>query len=135
MTQQRSAFAAYRVLVVDDQDEMVDLLSRMLRRIGFSDITAAFSAREAEQHLNQKNFHLLLTDFSMTGNSGADLVRKLRSGSLPWATPKDTPVIMITGHGERDYVMQARTAGVNAFLIKPVQMDQLEAKISVVLKG
>ncbi len=135
MSASRQSFAAYRVLVVDDQEEMIDLLTRMLRRIGFADIKTAFSAREAEGLLNQQAFHLLLTDYSMTGNTGADLGKKLRSGSLPWATPSDTPVIMITGHGERDYVLQARDAGVNAFLIKPVVLGQLEAKVTAVLRG
>lgn len=135
MSASRQSFAAYRVLVVDDQEEMIDLLTRMLRRIGFADIKTAFSAREAEGLLNQQAFHLLLTDYSMTGNTGADLVKKLRSGALPWATPSDTPVIMITGHGERDYVLQARDAGVNAFLIKPVVLSQLETKVTAVLRG
>ncbi len=135
MSASRQSFAAYRVLVVDDQEEMIDLLTRMLRRIGFADIKTAFSAREAEGLLNQQAFHLVLTDYSMTGNTGADLVKKLRSGALPWATPSDTPVIMITGHGERDYVLQARDAGVNAFLIKPVVLSQLETKVTAVLRG
>ena len=135
MSAPRTTFAAYRVLVVDDQEEMIDLLSRMLRRLGFSEISTAFSAREAEGLLNKQSFHLLLTDYSMTGNSGADLVKKLRSGALPWATPSDTPVIMITGHGERDYVLEAKQAGVNAFLIKPVVLAQLEAKVAAVLRA
>ncbi|WP_428247597.1 response regulator [Ferrovibrio sp.] len=131
----RQSFAAYRVLVVDDQHEMIDLLSRMLRRMGFTDLHTAHSAREAEELLNKQSFHLLLTDYAMTGNSGAALVAKLRSGDLPWATPSDTPAIMITGHGERDFVIQARNVGVNAYLVKPVTPQQLEAKIAVVLRG
>jgi len=129
----RAAYAAYRVLVVDDQEEMVDLLSRMLRRLGFNDILFANSAAEAEEFFGNNRFHLILTDYSMKGNTGLDLTRKLRQGSVAWVTRRDVPIIMVTGHGERSYVLAAKEAGVNAFLVKPVDIGQMEEKIGVLL--
>ena len=129
----KPAFSAYRVLIVDDDEDMLMLLGRMLRRIGFSEINTAGSAREAEDLMRVKNYHLLLTDHLMTGPSGMELLKRLRSGGLPLATDPDVPVIMITGRGERDIVLEARGAGVSAFLVKPVESRQLEAKVSSVL--
>ncbi|MFN4311614.1 MAG: response regulator [Ferrovibrio sp.] len=133
MTLVKPAYAIYRILVVDDQTEMLTLLQRMLKSIGFSQIWTATNVQDALQMLNERPFNLLLTDYNMMGNTGLELVRKVRAGSPGWSTRADLPIIMITGHGERDYVLAARQAGVSAFLVKPVSRDQLEEKAAAVL--
>jgi two-component system chemotaxis response regulator CheY len=133
MTLLKPAHAAYRILVVDDQAEMLALLQRMLKTSGFTQVWTAGGVPEALATLADRQFHLLLTDYNMMGNTGLELVRKVRAGGAGWSTRTYVPIIMITGHGEREYVLAAREVGVSAFLVKPVSPDQLEEKVAAVL--
>lgn len=129
----KPAYSAYRILVVDDQTEMLTLLGRMLKGIGFTQIWTATNVQDAVELLSDRPFNLLLTDYNMMGNTGLELARRARAGNPGWSTRSDVPIIMITGHGERDYVLAAREAGVSAFLVKPVSKDQLGEKVGAVL--
>ena len=133
MTLAKPAFSAYRILVVDDQIEMLALLRRMLGQLGFTAIDTAENVPDALSLMARVKFHLLLTDYNMMGNTGLELVRRTRAENNVWRTRNDVPIIMITGHGEREYVLAAREAGVSAFLVKPVSKAQLEEKVTAVL--
>lgn len=129
----KPAYNIYRILVVDDQTEMLALLGRMLKSIGFTQIWTATNVQDAVQTLTDRPFHLLLTDYNMMGNTGLELARKARAAGPGWSTRSDVPIVMITGHGEREYVLAARDVGISAFLVKPVSRNQLEEKVAAVL--
>lgn len=133
MSLSKPAYSAYRILVVDDQLEMLALLRRMLTQLGFSNISTAEDVPGAVSLMSRERFHLLLTDYNMGGNTGLELVRRARQENTGWRTRSDVPIVMITGHGEREYVLAAREAGVSAFLVKPVAKAQLEEKVMAVL--
>jgi two-component system chemotaxis response regulator CheY len=133
MTLTKPANNAYRILVVDDQQEMLVLLQRMLKGAGFTQVWTASNVQDALKMLSQRPFHMVLTDYNLMGNTGLELVRKARAGGSGWSTRSDVPIIMITGHGEREYVLAAKEAGVSAFLVKPVSRAQLEEKVAAVL--
>ena len=117
-------------LVIDDVPAMRDLLMRMLRSLGFAKTVGLGSPEEALGLLRTSTFDVILVDWEMTPMTGLQFCRQVRSsGQLP-AT---TRLVMVTGHGDSQHVLQARSAGIDAFLLKPVSREQLASKIKALL--
>jgi len=100
-------------------------MRRHLRQLGDHEILIMESAEAALAYLRQRSVSLMILDWSLPGMSGIDLVRELRRSEKY----RHLPIIMVTGHNERDDVIAALKSGVDEYLIKPVQYAVLEAKI------
>lgn len=122
-----------RVLVVDDNDFMRDLVASMLREIGFREITHAGDGEAALAKVQEVEPGLILCDVDMEPMNGLDFVEHLRKRALPPPTPP-TPVILLTSHSEAEIVQRAIKLGVSAYVVKPVKRNQLEARIVTVLE-
>jgi len=107
-----------RVLLVDDNHYMRVLLAEILRAIGVKDIYEANDGAEALQAMRNHPVDIVMTDLSMQPLDGIDFVRLLRNS--PDSPNPMVPVIMITGHSTLARVAEARDAGVNEFLAKPL---------------
>src|SRR3954469_21297054 len=106
------------ILVVDDNHHMRLLIMEILRAIGIRDAHEASDGAEALNQMRQRRIDLVITDIAMQPIDGVDFVRLLRNSN---DSPNPTvPVIMITGHSTQSKVVEARDAGVNEFLVKPV---------------
>ena len=106
------------ILVVDDNHHMRLLIMEILRAIGIRDAHEANDGAEALNEMRQRRIDLVITDIAMQPIDGVDFVRLLRNSN---DSPNPTvPVIMITGHSTASKVVEARDAGVNEFLVKPV---------------
>ncbi|HEY6420976.1 MAG TPA: response regulator [Candidatus Binataceae bacterium] len=114
--------SAARILVVDDERDLVDAYIRLLERAGHSCV-GAFDAIEAMRLIDSERPDLVLTDLSLPASSGLDIIRHLR------ATSPDTPVIVMTGHNTPELVKQAQAAGAKACLLKPVRLVELKRVI------
>jgi two-component system, chemotaxis family, chemotaxis protein CheY len=122
-----------KVLVVDDNDFMRDLVASMLREIGFRDIFHASDGEKALVKNKEVDPHLILCDVDMEPMNGLDFVEHLRrTAPPPPANP--TPVILLTAHSDAEIVQRAIKLGVNAYIVKPVKRNQLEARIATVLE-
>jgi two-component system, chemotaxis family, chemotaxis protein CheY len=121
------------VLVVDDNQFMRNLVRGMLGSLGVKKIHEAGDGIAALESIRQVNPDLVVLDWEMPLLNGAELVRIVRSpGAFP--TP-DTPIIMLTAHGERWRILEAAKLGVNEFLCKPVSAKALHDRIlSILLK-
>ncbi len=122
-----------KVLVVDDNDFMRDLVASMLREIGFRDISHASDGEAALQKSKEVDPHLILCDVDMEPMNGLDFVERLRRLTTPPSVSK-TPVILLTAHSDAEIVQRAIKLGVNAYIVKPVKRNQLEARIATVLE-
>ncbi len=111
-----------RILVVDDERDLVDAYVRLLERAGHS-CTPAFDADEAIQLIDSQRPDLVLTDLSLPTTSGLAIVRHLH------ATSPNTPVIVMTGHNTPELVKEAQAAGARACLLKPVRFAELQRVI------
>jgi len=112
------AAASGRVLVVDDEDAIVTLLTRFFRRMGW-DVTASASVREALAHLHaDRQFDLVLTDQGMPDETGLDLARLVRA-RLP-----RVPIVLISG-GEAPNAELLEQSGIVKFMPKPIDLDEL----------
>ena len=119
-----------KVLVVDDQKSMRGLVRFALLQMGMETVDGAESGEEAIKKLTQVRYDLIITDLHMGGISGLGLLKAIRSHPVL----RGTPVIMATSETSSDTVRQAKNAGVDAFLLKPVEPNALQARVKSVLK-
>ena len=117
-----------RVLIADDDLEILGLTRSLLRRRGFEVIEAS-DGDEAMRQLLENRPDLVVLDVMMPGQSGWEVCRSIReTDSL-----KDTGVIMLTGVGERLNEMTSPLYGADAFLDKPFDFAALDQLITEVL--
>jgi two-component system C4-dicarboxylate transport response regulator DctD len=106
------------VLIVDDEEMVRTALEQWLRLSGFATHVAS-SANDALAMLDDIHPQVILTDISMPGLSGLDLLRSVRERALA------SEVILITGHGDVPMAVEAMRGGAFDFLQKPYVPDQL----------
>ncbi len=116
--------ATKRVLVVDDDEMMREILGASLEAGGYEPRYAA-SAEEAVEQLVTQRVSLVLMDLMMPGLDGIAATREIRA--LP--NYRTVPIIVVSGHGNRDSVRSSRAVGANDFLVKPVDQDKLIEKV------
>jgi CheY-like chemotaxis protein len=117
-------FDRLRVLVVDDNVHMRKLVVAILQAFG---VVQVYEAESGEP-----NPDVVVLDWVMEGMSGLDLIQMIRTNA---ATPNPfVPVIMLTGHTSMDHVRQARDAGVNEFIAKPVSVKTMMSRLVAVIE-
>ncbi len=115
------------VLVVDDNDLVLNSQIRILKIGGYS-VDGASNGMEALEMINQKEYDVVLSDISMPGMTGTELLRNIRRKDL------DVPVILITGVPALETAMEAIELGALRYLQKPVASDQLKEVVSYAVK-
>ena len=116
-----------RILVVDDEPMMRDLLQITLTRKGH-EVLSADGGRKAIQRFRQEHPDLTILDLNLPDINGIDVLREIRSVD-PHAT-----VIILTGAGREDLEQEARALGVTDFLQKGFSLHELGAALNRVLK-
>lgn len=119
-----------KILLVDDNHHMRVLLSEILRALGVRQIFEANDGAEGLQNLRHNPVDIIMTDLSMQPLDGIDFLRLLRGTPGP---SQMTPVIMITGHSTLQRVHEARDAGVNEFLAKPLTARGVLGRVALVI--
>ncbi len=114
------------ILVVDDDREIRDLLSRFLRKHSFR-VTAAADGREMRKAMEAGKFDLVVMDLMLPGEDGLALTRWLRSTS-------GMPVIMLTAIGEETDRIIGLEMGADDYVPKPFNPRELLARIRAVLR-
>jgi EAL domain-containing protein (putative c-di-GMP-specific phosphodiesterase class I)/CheY-like chemotaxis protein len=117
------------VLVVDHDDSTRGLVAFALRRAGL-DILEAPSSQAALDVVRTTALSLVVLDMKMPGMSGIEVVQTLRSRS----ETATLPVLLMTGSGDEDSVIQGLAAGADDFLPKPVRLDELVARVNAHLR-
>ncbi|MEM9369424.1 MAG: response regulator [Planctomycetota bacterium] len=112
-----------RALVVDDSGVIRSILIRALKELGVDDLVEAADGREAIKLLDGGHFDIIVTDWNMPHNNGLDVIKAARAAGY------ECPIIMQTTESEKSYVMQAIAAGVNDYILKPFNKDQLVQKM------
>lgn len=116
-----------RILLIDDDPVSRELLKTMLEEMEQKNIQEAESGEAGLEVLsNDINFDMILCDWQMPGISGFDLLKKIREAEAT----KKLPFIMVTGRSDMEYIQSAIKAGVNDYIVKPIDMNVLEKKMS-----
>ena len=111
------------ILLVDDEEKIHKRLGRSLRDEGH-EVVEATTIREAQQQLAQRAFDLMVVDNVMPGMTGLDFIRELAQ-TMPAA--ERPQIVMMTAHGSTQLVREAFKLGVEDFLEKPFEVDELLA--------
>ena len=108
-----------RVLIVDDEAGMRDFLSILLRKEGYG-VSVAESSDKAVDLVARGEFDLVISDISMPGLSGIEVLRQARTSN------PDTPVILITAYASTESAVEALKLGAYDYLIKPFDVEELK---------
>ncbi|MBM4347658.1 MAG: sigma-54-dependent Fis family transcriptional regulator [Deltaproteobacteria bacterium] len=117
-----------KILVVDDEAPLRDILQRGLTQMGGFSIEVAQNGQEAIGKIEGEIFDLVLTDLMMPEMDGMELL-KIIQGTRP-----EMPVIMMTAYGSIDTAVEAMKTGANDYITKPVDLRDLLLRISKVLE-
>ncbi|MGH8674808.1 MAG: sigma-54-dependent transcriptional regulator, partial [Burkholderiales bacterium] len=115
-----------RVLVVDDEPDIRELLELTLVKMGLG-VDTAGSVGDAREMLKETRFDLCLTDMRLPDGDGLELVRHIASLS------RDVPVAVITAYGSAENAVAALKAGAFDYVSKPIGLDQLRALVKSAL--
>jgi two-component system, chemotaxis family, chemotaxis protein CheY len=126
-------FDKLKILVVDDNVHMRKLVVTILQAFGATQIAEADSAESAWPVLREQNPDVVVLDWVMEGMSGIDFTRKIRSDAQ--APNPFVPIIMLTGHTQTTRVREARDAGINEFIAKPVSVKTLMSRMAAVIES
>jgi two-component system response regulator GlrR len=116
-----------RILVVDDDPNILEVLSMRLESSGFEPAKVK-SAEEALKKLKEEKFDLVLTDLRMAGMDGMDLLEEARKMDA------DMPVIILTAHGSIPNAVEAMQKGAFSYLTKPFEDRELTIHIERALE-
>jgi two-component system response regulator PilR (NtrC family) len=120
--ERRSGGRGPRVLVVDDEPDIRELLELTLVKMGLA-VESVGSVAEAKAHLGESHFDLCLTDMRLPDGEGLELVRHIAG------TGTDLPVAVITAHGSAENAVAALKAGAFDYVSKPVSLEHLRALV------
>lgn len=115
-----------RILVVDDEADLRDLLEITLLKMGL-DVDCAATLREARRLVDDNAYNLVLTDMRLPDGLGLELVREVSSTSK-------TPIAVITAFGSAENAVVALKAGAFDYVTKPVVLDELRVMVRSALK-
>lgn len=116
-----------RILVVDDEADLRELLELTLLKMGL-DVDCAATLGAARAAVEQHEYALVLTDMRLPDGAGIDLVREVASG------PRATPIAVITAFGSADNAVAALKAGAFDYLSKPLRLDELRLMVQSALR-
>ena len=126
-----ASFEHLKALVVDDNAHMRILLRSLLQALGLQQIYEATDGATGFAELRERHPDFVLTDLSMTPVDGIEFTRRVRQGQ---DSPNPyIPIVMVTGHTERQRVEAARDAGVTEFLAKPITSQSILLRIAEIV--
>lgn len=121
-----TAYRPVSILVVEDYHNMLRIIRGMIQQMGFTHVLMAQNGSAALKVLSQEPVDLIVSDWNMPQMSGIELLRYIRSRK----DLKDLPFIMVTCETAKEYLLEARDAGVSDYIIKPFAADTLKKKIA-----
>ena len=117
-----------KILVVDDEALVRDIIRKGLSQMGGFNVEVAQSGLEAIEKIEKDVFDLVLTDLKMPGMDGLELLKTIK-GTRP-----EVMVIMMTAYGSIETAVEAMRIGANDYITKPIDLNELLIHISKVQK-
>lgn len=116
-----------KILLVDDEVELTDPLTRLLQREGY-EVDVADNGVTGARLVLENNYDLLILDWMLPHKSGLEICQELRSHSLT------TPVLFLTAKDTVDDRVLGLDAGADDYLVKPFQLRELLARVRALLR-
>lgn len=115
-----------RILLVDDEKKIVNVLKAYLQQEGYT-VTAAYNGLVALQLFKENTFDLVILDLMLPGLSGEEICKEIRKHS-------STPIIMLTAKVEEDDRIQGLNLGADDYIAKPFSPREVVARVRAVLR-
>lgn len=125
-TERRGATSRARVLVVDDEADIRELLELTLIQMGLG-VESVGSVAEAKALVDRHSFDLCLTDMRLPDGEGLEVVKHIAMAAA------DVPVAVITAHGSTENAVAALKAGAFDYVVKPLSLEQLRTLVKSAL--
>jgi two-component system chemotaxis response regulator CheY len=116
------------ILIVDDYNTMIRILRNLLRQLGFSNIDEASDGRTALMKLRQKEYALVISDWSMEPMTGIELLQRVRADDRMHALP-----FLMVANDNDGSAKAADRAGATTYIVKPFTAQTLKTKLVSVL--
>jgi two-component system chemotaxis response regulator CheY len=116
------------ILVVDDSQVVVSMLSDMLENLGFK-VTGSLSGQDGLLQIDSHKFDMIITDLNMPRMDGVEFTRAAKTHP----NCKFVPIVMLSGEDDQYKISSAKKVGISTFLKKPVKESQLKSILQVVL--
>ena len=112
----------FKALLIDDEEELVTTL---VERLGYRGIDAEYSldGYEALTKMSRSTYDVVVLDLKLPGMGGREVLQRIKS-DYP-----EVPVLLITGHGALENETETKPEGAFDYLLKPVNLDDLIAKM------
>ncbi len=120
--------ALKKILIVEDEPLMLDFLKFRLTKAGYA-IQTAKDGNKAEQRINTEDFSLIIIDLMIPFVSGFELLAKKKD----FDKNKHTPVLIISSYTQESIISESLALGAEAFLAKPIVVDELTATVKTLL--
>lgn len=111
-----------RVMIVDDEEDFVEMLSLRLEEAG-ERVTKAYSGMQCLSLLEEKDHDVVILDIKMPGMDGIETLREIKK-QFPLVE-----VIMLTGHGTTETAVEGMKLGAYDYLMKPADFEELQDKL------
>ena len=118
-----------KVLVIDDQPAMIEILSRVLTRQGYA-VSSAPDGIAGLKAVDRDAPDVILLDVTMPGLNGLEVCRRLKSD----VGTRFTPVVLVTGRHDQQLLTEAADAGADDVLAKPISTEELVARVRALVK-
>ncbi len=115
-----------KVLIIDDDVDLLDVISYALRREGFN-VQIAADGQQAIQRVQSSKPDVILLDLRLPKMNGLDVLRRIREAD-------DIPVIVLTALNDEETILKAFNLGADDFVTKPFSPRQLTARIRAVIR-
>ena len=122
--------AKARILIVEDEPNIVESLSFILRRAGF-EVDTVTDGAEALDRVRRQAFEVLVLDIMLPGMNGLDVLKAIRSDQ----TLSSLPVVVLTAKGQANDRRTAEAIGASAFITKPFSNADVVERVSRLADG
>jgi CheY-like chemotaxis protein len=128
----RQLLEPIKVLVLDDNRHMINLVTQILYALGCKHVVPALDGADAFQQMKREHLDVAIIDYNMSPIDGVEFTKLVR-------TAKDSPnpyipIIMLTGRTDTESVRLARDAGATEFLAKPVSVHSICERLIEVIE-
>lgn len=119
-----------KVMVVEDDPISMEFALYSLKELGFIKVYKAQNGSDAMSVLLWAGVDLIISDWNMPKMDGLELYKNLKRDPKL----KNTPFMLMTSSSEKEKVMEVLKSGITNFIVKPFELEVLQAKISTILK-
>lgn len=134
MTTERRKISPGRVsvLLVDDQPFFRVTLAEILRALGVNQIHTAENGASGIEAAQALDPDMIFADWTMPEMDGIEMTRAIRKGAL---RRRDIPIVLITGRNRQSDILEARNAGVDEILIKPINVRGVQDRLTLAIEN